>query len=284
MSVILDALKKLDREKPYRGDGPSDITSEILKPDLRHPVKRIRVYFLIVALTVAATLAVTYAVIVEFGSPPKSSPSNAVTPPRSSEQIPPAPPDSRLRTESSPGAVSPPAESQQVVPAVVSREPAGDVRKSKKQRHLKTEAPGESRTPVETKTPVEIKPPAEPKPPPETPVKIEPPAELKAPAETKTPVISLEEKKTVVPEKTGAAPGSARKTVEAAPKVSPTTQPSLKVSAIVWYEDPSQRFAMINGIKATEGSEVDGVKVVEINPTGVRLLHNGRYFEISMAR
>ena len=83
-------------------------------------------------------------------------------------------------------------------------------------------------------------------------------------------------------EKVEAAPGSARKTVEATPNVSPTTPPSLKLSAIAWYEDPSIRFAMINGIKATDVSEIEGVKVVEIKPTSVRFLHNGRYFEISM--
>jgi len=266
MSVILDALKKLDREKLYRGNETSNIVADILKPGLPHPAKRIRLYFLIVALTVVTTLAVTYAVIVKFGFLPRSSPSKSVNPLSLNQPIAPAPLESKLRTESSPESVTPRAESQQVAPAAVSREPIRDVREKENQMHPKIEAPAEGKIPVETKTPVEIKPPDEPKP----------------PAETKTPVTSLDEKKTVMPEKVEAAPGSARKTVEATPNVSPTTPPSLKLSAIAWYEDPSIRFAMINGIKATEGSEIEGVKVVEIKPTSVRFLHNGRYFEISM--
>jgi len=244
MSVILDALKKLDREKSYRGNGTSNIAVEILIPDLPHPVKRIRLYFFMVALIVVTTLAVTYAVMIEFGFLPRSSPSAPVNPLSLNQQIAPAPLESKLRTESSPGSLSPPSKSQQVVPATVSREPT-----------------------TETQTPIEIKPPDEPKP----------------TAETKTPATSLDEKKPVMPEKMEAVSESAGKTVEATPKVSPTTPPSLKLSAIVWYEDPSMRFAFINGVKVTEGSEIEGVKVVEINRTRVRFLHHGRYFEISMA-
>jgi predicted nuclease with RNAse H fold len=58
----------------------------------------------------------------------------------------------------------------------------------------------------------------------------------------------------------------------------------LKLSAIVWYEHPSERFAMINGMKANEGSVIEGVKVVEIHPTSVRFLYNGQHFEISMSK
>jgi len=253
MSVILDALKKLDREKSYRGNRTSNIVADILKPDLLHPVKRIRLYFLIVALTVVTTLAVTYAVMVEFGFLLRLSPSKPVNPISLNQQIEPAPLESKLRTESSPGSVSPPAESQQVVPAAVSREPVR-IREKENQMHPKIEAPAEGKTSVE----------------------------IKPTAETKTPVTSLDEKKTVMPEKVEAVHGGARKTVETTPNVSPTAPPLLKLSAIVWNEDPSMRFAMINGIKTTEGSEIEGVKVVEINPTSVRFLQNGRYFEISM--
>jgi hypothetical protein len=39
---------------------------------------------------------------------------------------------------------------------------------------------------------------------------------------------------------------------------------------------------MINGMKAAQGSMIEGVKVEEITLTGVRLFHNGRYFEVPM--
>jgi cytoskeletal protein RodZ len=266
MSVILEALKKLDREKSYRGNGTSNIAVEILKPDLPHPVKRTRLYFLIVVLIVITTLAVTYAVMIEFGFLPRLSPSAPVNPLSSSQQIVPAPLESKLRTEQSPGSVSSPAESQQLIPAPVSRKPIRDVREKEKQIHPKIETPAEGKTPIETKSPIEIKAPVEPKP----------------LAETKTPATSLDEKKTVMPKVVETVPESVRKTVEVTPNVSPTTPPLLKLSTIVWYEDPSMRFAFINGIKATEGSEIEGVKVVEINPTSVRFLYKGRYFEISM--
>ncbi len=284
MSVILEALKKLDREKPYRGNGRSNIGVDILKPDLPHPVKRIRLYFLIVALTVVTTLAVTYALMVKLGLPLRLSPSKPVHPISLNQQIEPAPLESKLRTESHPGPVSPPAEGQQVVPAAVSREPVG-IREKESQMYPKIETPAEGKTTAETKALVETKPTSEIKAPL---VETKPASETKAlvetkPApETKTPVASLGEKKTVMPEKVEAVQGSARKAAETPPNVSTTTPPLLKLSAIVWYEDPSMRFAMINGIKATQGSEIEGVKVVEINPSSVRFLQNGRYFEISM--
>jgi hypothetical protein len=293
MSVILDALKKLDREKSHRGNATSNIAVDILKPDLAAPAKKIRFYFLIVALTAIATLAVTYAVMIGLGFSPGSSPSKSVRDLSLNQQIAPAPPESKLRTESS-GSASPPAETRA---AAVSREPIRDDRKKENQVQPKMESPGEDKGPSEIKTPVGIKPPAAltpavPKASAESMAPVEPkpsaapksPAESKAPAETKAPVVSMEEKKPVVPEKVEPVPGSARKTSEATPKVSTATPPSLKLSAIVWYEDPSMRFAMINGVKATEGSDIDGVKVVEIKATSVRFLHDGRYFDISMTR
>jgi predicted nuclease with RNAse H fold len=39
---------------------------------------------------------------------------------------------------------------------------------------------------------------------------------------------------------------------------------------------------MINGMILSEGSILEGVKVLEIHPTYVRLSHNGRPFEISI--
>ncbi|MGA2959668.1 MAG: general secretion pathway protein GspB [Thermodesulfobacteriota bacterium] len=56
----------------------------------------------------------------------------------------------------------------------------------------------------------------------------------------------------------------------------------LKISGIVWHEEPSERRAVINGSFTKEGSVIEGVKVVEIFPTRVRFSHNGRTFEISV--
>jgi hypothetical protein len=80
------------------------------------------------------------------------------------------------------------------------------------------------------------------------------------------------------------APEITKKPVEPIPNGTSATPPPIKISAIVWYQDPTIRFAMINGIKATEGSVIEGVKVVEINPTSVRFFYNDQYFEISLLK
>jgi hypothetical protein len=110
------------------------------------------------------------------------------------------------------------------------------------------------------------------------------PTDIKIPVETQSPGTSLINKKTsqdLIPKQMEAAP---KKSAELNPNVSPANPASLRLSAIAWFEEPSRRFAMINGIMATEGSSIDGIKVVEINPTSVRLLHDGQYFEISMSK
>lgn len=288
MSVILDALKKLDREKSYHRNGRSNLVVDILKPDLPHPAKSIRVYFSIVALTVIITLAVAYAVMVKFGFPLRLSPSKPVNSISFHQETKPVPLEARLQTESSPASVSHPDQNQQVVPAAVSREPTR-IQGKEDQVHPKIEAPSEVKTSAETKALVETKPAAETKTQAEikAPVETKPKAEAKPlieakpAAEIKTAVTPLDEKKAVMPEK-GEVHGGARKAIETAPNVPPAGPPSLKLSAIVWYENPSMRFAMINGVKAIEGSEIEGVKVVEIKPSSVRFLENGRYFEISM--
>jgi hypothetical protein len=220
MSVILDALRKLDREKLSRRNGTAPIAVEILKPDLSHPGRKIPLVLAAVFLTAIAAAAITYVLVSTPGFLSKSSP---------------------------PIPVSLPPSSQQATPAPLSREPVGDA-------HDEV-----SRVPP----------------------KIEIPAGSK-PTET-----SSSEKKTtrnVISEEVNVAPENAKKTVEHTPTGSATTPPSLKISAIVWYEDPSKRFAMINGTITTEGSLIEGVKVVEINPAGVRFFHNGQYFEIPISK
>ncbi len=220
MSVILDALRKLDREKSSRRTGTANIAVEILRPDLSRAGKKVPLYIAAVSLTAIAAAAITYVLMSEPGSLSKPSP---------------------------PVPVSLPAASQQAMPAPLSREPAVDA-----QYEI-------SRVPSKIETPAASK-----------------PAET-TPGEKKT-------EQNIVSEEAKVAPGDTKKPVEHTPAGSAPTPPSLKISAIVWYEDPLKRFAMINGTISTEGSLVDGVKVVEIRPTGVRFLHNGQYFEIPISK
>jgi len=220
MSVILDALRKLDREKSSRRNGTANIAVEVLRPDLSRPGKKVPLYVSAVSLTAIAAAAITYVLMSEHGSLSKPSP---------------------------PVPVSLPAPNQQATPAPISREPVHDAQNEISRMPPKIEIPPGSK-----------------------------------PTETSSSEKKTEQK--VISEEAKVAPGDTKKTAEHAPVTSTATPPSLKISAIVWYEDPSKRFAMINGTISTEGSLVDEVKVVEIHPTGVRFLHNGQYFEIPISK
>lgn len=220
MSVILDALRKLDREKSSRRSGTANIAVEILRPDPSRPRKKVPPYIAAVSLAAIAAAAITYILMSEPGSLSKPSPA-----------VP----------------VSLPAPSQQAIPAPLSSEPVRDG-----QNEI-------SRVPPKIETLAGSKP-------------------------TGTSTGEKEAEQNIIPEEAKVAPGDMKKPVEHTPAGPAATPPSLKISAIVWYEDPSKRFAMINGTISTEGSLVDGVKVAEIRPTGVVFLHNGQYFEIPISK
>jgi general secretion pathway protein B len=236
MSLILDALKKLDREKSSRRNGAVNIAAEILRPDLPRPRKRMLVYFTALFLTAVATAAITYAVI-------------SKTPP--------------------PAGITPAAPSLQVTPESLSHKPVRNARDEIRDP-TKTEAPVETKRPVESKKPTEIKKPTESK---------------KQPAEVKTPPLSPGEEKTspeVILKEAPVVPEDIRKPAEQTPRRSAVTPASLRLSGIVWSEDPSKRLAVINGLVTTEGYVFEGVKVVEIYPDHVLLLLNDQPFELSL--
>jgi len=223
MSVILDALKKLEREKSSRRSGAADIALEILRPDLPRPGKRIPLYVAIAFLTSIATAAITYSVMVKSGFLLKSPP---------------------------PAAMNPPALNQQAAPVPIPSEPARDTRDEI------SPAPPKIQSPVKSKRPVA------------------------ASVENKGDEKKLN--RNVSPREADIAVEKTKMPPEHTPKGSATASPSLNISAIVWYEEPSKRFAMINGLIVTEGAFVEGMKVEEIYPDRVRFLHNGQHLEISI--
>ncbi len=221
MSVILDALRKLDREKSSRRSGTADIAVEILSPDLPRPGKRIPRYAAIAFLASIVTVAITYGVVVKGGFLSKSS---------------------------APAVMNVPAPHPQVAPVPLPSEPVrGD------REEISTDPP-------KIQAPVKSKKPAAPS------------------VESKGDEIKIKQNVTVkgadiVPEKAKIPP-------EPPAREPATTLPSLNISAIVWYEEPSRRFAMINGLIVTEGSVVEGMKVEKIYPDRVRFLHRNQHFEI----
>jgi hypothetical protein len=85
----------------------------------------------------------------------------------------------------------------------------------------------------------------------------------------------------VIPEKVDRSTAIPQKPAEGGVTGLPSP-PQLKISGIMWHDEPSQRRAVINGVFTNEGSTIEGVEVVEILPTRVRFLYQGRPFEISI--
>jgi hypothetical protein len=205
---------------------------------------------------VTVTLAITYAVMMELGFFSKFSSPISVNLPALSQQGATTFPEASSPSKPLPSKPVRPMEPlQSAPPAPLSREPhrsKGEI----SQGDLKINIPVENKTSLETKPSVEMKP----------------------------SVISMDEKKVdqnVILEKSMVVPEITKDPVEPISTGASSTPPPIKISAIVWYQDPTLRFAMINGIKATEGSFIEGVKVVEIYPTSIRFFHNDQYFEIS---
>ncbi len=273
MSVILDALRKLDREKASRRPGTAPIASEILKASLPRSERRLSLYIVIVAFTAVAAAVITYGVvdyrfkapgISDKASPPPSPPASVrsplpapLNPPAEAPQAPPEPPNSGK--PAAPAAVrralSPPPPAHQVEPAPSVPPPPQPAQEAHDQMNR-------------------------------IPPRAESASESRAVSPSLPSALSVDEKKaplSVVPEKPNNAPGNTEPPAERQPAVEPpSTPPSLKLSAIVWHEEPSKRIAMINGTISTEGSVVEGVKVEEIHPDRVRLSYGGRVFEIPL--
>jgi len=81
MSLILEALKKLDREKAFIRKVTANIADEILKSDPVHSRKKLPLFFAAVLLTVCVTATLTYVVIANLGFLTKTTPPAATAPP-----------------------------------------------------------------------------------------------------------------------------------------------------------------------------------------------------------
>lgn len=256
MSVILDALKKLDREKFFRKNMATNIAVDILKPDLPRNKKRFPRYVATILLTAMAVAVITYFIMSHFL--PKSLPPPPMESSAPRQRVIPPPTEFHLPSKSSvSGTVNPPVSIQQVTPAPVLREDHQVVQDEIKRRSAKPPTPAKEKIPIESK-----------------------PIAENIPADTS--VDEKKEKPNMIREEAEVPFSNIKKIPEQSAAVSTTNPPSLKLTTIVWYEEPSMRFIMVNGIKASEGSIVEGVKVVEIKPTCVRFLFNDQYFEISM--
>ena len=302
MSIILDALKKLDRESAGRRDGPPNIDTEILRPGPPPRGKRTPVYFATIFLTAVAATAITYGVVVWFGFPSKSGPPASMSSSAPQQTISPASPEMSSPPKSPPSAsVSSPASQQQLQPAPPKANPPP---KSLPPASMSTPPPKQPTEPAPPEASPQPKsgPPASidasapsqqviPDPPsqeparasgqetsPESP-KIQSPPETRAPA---TPQGGKKEGQNAVSEKADTATGNKGKGVGSIPSGSAMSPLPLRITAIGWDEDPSKRFAFVNGMMVHEGDIIDEAKIVEIYPKRIRFFQHGQYFDIRM--
>jgi len=320
MSLILDALKKLDREKAFIRKVTANIADEILKTDPGRSGKKFPLHFAAVAFTALAAAAITYWAVAGFGflsktPPPASSISAKLDPQVQSAPKPPEPaqekPDEINRvspkTQSDTEGQKPALRDSQPEPAAKAAKPASQrIESAPPARELKREAPSAvTRPPSKAREYAEIQKPQD-----SAPVPAATPAQQPSPRAEPAPVVRETQEKlsrtapkvqaqaeTPKPspapaEKTSdrkAVPGEAKvitdrekTTPSAARSESGSATPPLRLTGIVWSETPSERCAVINGAIISEGASVQGVKVEEIFPNRVRLSHDGRFFEIRL--
>jgi len=326
MSLILDALKKLDREKAFIRKVTANIADEILKTDPVRPRKKFPRYFAGGLLTVCVTAALTYVVTVNLGFLSKTAPPASPSPPGIDRHVESPPPSQEPAREAQEGILPPSPKGQNFAE---SKKPSDtDAIPIRKPRTANQ--PGQrvdSVTPLQEPVRVEqdrIPPPsskgqrlAESKKPsgtdssptakPSFPKQADPRVEIPPPsgepareAQEKIPPPSSEdqdfaesrkssplpvEKKAgqnIGPERAGAGSADAKKAAENRLSKSGTPPSELRLTGIVWSEDPSGRCAVINGAILTEGTEIQGIKVVEILPNRVRFMDHGRPFEIQL--
>ena len=313
MSLILDALKKLDRERASRRQGMPDLAAEVLRTDSAQPRKKVRMYLLAVSLTALATAGITYAII---GKPAflSISPSpSAGIPPAPGKQVALASPETGPQAKPpAPVPVIPPAPGQKDSPTLPaldspakSSPPAPTTPKKREAASVRSGAPSKPSPPAPARPPApgrrvatvtpKPSPPAKPSPgttsslsasvdkvppsPPESGVSAQSSSSAPAhPPESshRNEIPKGTSRETKVP------PGKVSKPGESVAGSSAVDPPPLKISGIVWNEEPSSRRAVINGTLLSEGSAIEGVKVVEIFPTKVRFLYQGAYFEKSI--
>jgi len=205
MSLILDALKKLEREKAAQSNKTGDIAVSILeqKPIVRN--RRPIVFMGAIAMAAAVFIAGMY---IAFLMDNKHAPLSTAAPlaPVPQQKTGPAP----VETPAPPPAA---AEPMKASPATVKESP---VKKKAKPEKLKLAEPEKKASP--------------------------PPA--------------------------GAIP----------------SRPNFTISVIVWYDQPSERKAVIDGKSVREGDIIDGFKVQRIDLSSVSFVKNGKPFEVSINR
>jgi hypothetical protein len=326
MSLILDALKKLDREKAFIRKVTANIADEILKSDPVRPRKKPPLYIAGGLLTVCATAALTYVVTMNLGFLVKTAPPASTSPPGIDRHVESPPPSQEPAREAQEAILPPPPKGQNFseirkpsdTDAIPIRKPRTanqpgqrvesatplqePVRvepdripplSSKGQRLAESKKPSgtDSSPTAKPNFPNQADPRVEVPPPSREPARE---AQEKIPAPSpKDPDFAESRRSAPLPverkagqnigaEGAGGGSADAKKDAENRLSKSATSPSALKLTGIVWSKDPSGRYAVINGAILTEGTEIQGMKIVEILPNRVRFMDHGRPFEIQL--
>ena len=294
MSLILEALKKLDREKAFIRKVTTNIADEILKTDPVHPRKRFPLYFGAVLLTVCVTATLTYVVIANLGFLGKTAPPAATALPRTSRHIDSPSPSQIPVREAHEGMSSLSSKDQNITESKTPQEaepsPDSKARIVKQPGHRVASVPplrepergdqgritfpsSKDQNIAESKGPLGAESSSGPKPS----ATKQPAQRGEIPPPPRQPARQTQERVLLPSAKDQDFADS--KKASPLPVASPS---SLRLTGIVWSEDPAVRCAVINGAIITEGAVIQGARVVEILPNRVRLIQEGRPFEIQL--
>ena len=272
MSLILDALKKLDREKAFIRKVTANIADEILKTDPVRPRKKFPRYFAGGLLTVCVTAALTYVVTVNLGFLSKTAPPASPSPPGIDRHVESPPPSQEPARETQEGIFPPSPKGQKFAE---SKKPSGTDSSPAPKPRVAKQADQRVEIPPPPQEPAREAQEKIPAPSPKDPDFAESRRSSPLPVEKKAG-------QNIDPERAGAGSADAKKAAENRLGKSGTPPSELRLTGIVWSEDPSGRCAVINGAILTEGTEIQGIKVVEILPNRVRFMDHGRPFEIQL--
>lgn len=268
MSFILDALKKLEKEKAARKNGTINISNEILRDTYqprRKPRRATSVTVVVAGLavlllgasgiylwqkrgpddaskTVASPLAHTAPAVVHTPALPDKMPVPAATP----TVMPTATPVAMVTSQPSPSLRQGPRNTQLATRTEAQRPPQVRERDKKKstvaQQNTRDNRPDRSPRPYRQSYDANQSAAPNPSPPP-----------------TPTPAPAM-------------SPGSGS-----------GSRSGLTVSGIAWQEKPAARRAVVNGTLLEEGATVDGATIEEIQPTRVYFSSGGRKFSLPIS-
>lgn len=277
MSFILDALKKLEKEKAAQKNGTINISNEILR-DTYQPRRKTRrampVTVMVAGLVVVLLLGASGAYLWQKQGRDTTSATVAgpvVHPAPAVAHTPPVPESTEMTAPVAKPSVTPvPTATPAVTPvAMTATEPAQRVRKAFRNDRLATRAeaqgPPNGREHDRNKSS----------------------AAQQATRDNRPDRTPRPYRKSYGADQSAAPSPGPTPTPAPSPTppaaVSSGSRSGLTVSGIAWQENPAARRAVVNGTLLEEGASVDGATIEEIMPTRVRFSSGGRQFTLPIS-